>query len=198
MLRSRAADFAFDAVGLTEVDCHITIFHRRFDSISRSHCAGYLNFLDRSGPDRAQFFHAPRRADEQCAHGRILHGREQRAIASIQSLPASCEGAPGSLRSSRTTANELQMTLRRASQALFHGNAVRLDEQIFEQRQQFPVRFLRRFQIARFAGAHEGADFSRHRFDATLTTPAAPTAINGSVSNIVAAQNRKRIGQTSA
>ena len=50
----RGADF-IGAVGLTEVDCHITIFHRQFDCIAQIALRG--DFISRSlSPNREQFF----------------------------------------------------------------------------------------------------------------------------------------------
>src|SRR6266478_3486948 len=117
MLQRGAADF-IDAVGLTEVDCHVAIFHRRLDRIPKIALRGDLDFPIALRQIEHSLSRAPGRADEHYAHGRILHRREQPAIASIRSLPASCEGAPDSLRSSRTAANELQATSLRASRGL--------------------------------------------------------------------------------
>ena len=105
-------------VGMAEVDCHITIFHPRLDWIAQIAACGDLNVPIGVRQLEHSFSHASRRADEQYAHRRILHGGEQRVIASIQSLPGSCADVSGSLRSFRPMANEPQATSRRASRAL--------------------------------------------------------------------------------
>src|SRR2546423_5216567 len=117
MLQRGAKDF-IDAVGLTEVDCHVTIFHRRLDRIPQIASCGDFDFPFALRQIEHSFSHAPSRADEHYAHGRILHDPEQPAIASILILPMSCAGAFGSLRSSRTAANELQAISLRASRGL--------------------------------------------------------------------------------
>ena len=43
----------------------------------------------------------------------------------------------------------------------FHRHRIRFNEQIFEQREHFAVQTFRRFEIARFARAHERANFRR-------------------------------------
>src|SRR5713101_6594277 len=117
MLQSGAADFT-DRVRMAEVDCHITIFHRLRDWIAQIAACDDLNFPIILRQIEHSFSHAAGRADEQHTYGKILHGRGQRAIASIQNLPTSCASVPGSLRSSHTEANELPATSRRASRAL--------------------------------------------------------------------------------
>src|SRR5258708_13467830 len=106
MLRRGAAHF-IDAVGLTEVDCHVTIFHRRLDRIPQIASCGDLDFPIALRQIEHSLSHAPGRADEHYAHGRIIHRREQPAIASIRSLPASCEAPPASPRTSPPPPNPL-------------------------------------------------------------------------------------------
>ena len=49
-----AADFS-DAVGLAEIDCHITIFHRRFDRVAQIASRGDVDCPDRSAQDQNVF-----------------------------------------------------------------------------------------------------------------------------------------------
>jgi hypothetical protein len=72
MLQSSAADF-INAVGLAEVDCHIAIFYGWFDWIAQIALRHDLDFPIALRQIEHSSSHAPSRANQQHAHGRILH-----------------------------------------------------------------------------------------------------------------------------
>jgi hypothetical protein len=72
MLQRGAADF-IDAVGLTEVDCHVTIFHSRFYRIAQIASRGDLDFPIALRQMEHSFSHATGGANQQHTHGRLLH-----------------------------------------------------------------------------------------------------------------------------
>src|SRR5206468_6707677 len=82
MLQYCAAN-SVDRVGVTEIDHDIAIFHRRFDGIAQITFRHDLDIRIPPGKIDNRFSHAPGRAYQQDAHGRLLHYGEILTLPSL-------------------------------------------------------------------------------------------------------------------
>src|SRR6266480_3580193 len=173
-MQRSAADFS-DGIRVTKIDRNVAILYRRLDRITEVALRNDIDFAIGPGEVDNRFPHASSRADEQHAHGRLhLFCSNSSSVLSKRSWFASLISHNG-----KRTSPDIEP---RQPSAVFTGTGLGSMNKSLNNGSNFRCNFAADFNSPDSHARTRAQTSEGNRFEATLTTPAAPTAMNGSVS----------------
>src|SRR6266576_4628105 len=172
-MQRSAADFS-DGVRVTKIDRNVAILHRQLDRITEVALCNDIDFAIGPGEVDNRFPHASSRADEQHAHGRLhLFCSNSSTVLRKRAWFASLISHKGNRHSPDIAPRQLRAVFTGTgfgsmNKSLKSGNSLRCN---------FSADFTSPDSNARTSAQTSAGN----KFDATLTTPTAPTDMKGSV-----------------
>src|SRR5882724_12337433 len=173
-MQHSAADFS-DGVRVTKIDRNVAILHSRLDRVAEVALRNDIDFAIGPGEVDNRFPHASSRADEQHARRRLhLFCSNSSTVLRKRAWFASLISHNG-----KRTSPDIAP---RQPRAVFTGTGFGSMNKSLNNGSNFRCNFSADFKSADSQARTSAHTCEGNRFDATLTTPAAPTAMKGSVS----------------
>src|SRR5437867_1286450 len=174
MVQRSAADF-INGVRVTEIDCNVAIFHRQLNGVAQIALPHNIDLSIVPGEGDNRFPHSSSRADEQHARGRV------HLFCSNCSKVLRKRAWFTSIISHNGKRTSPDITPRQPS-AVFTGTGFGSMNKSLNSGNNLRCNCVADLKSPDSQARTSPQTWEGNRLDATLTTPAAPTAMNGSVS----------------